>query len=114
MPERMQFARLGQDYRDLEEYCSIVKATQDVEMKQAIRLLDEYFPLPQKPVIMRRQVVTHEKDAQVTVSTAHRSKGLEWEVVVLNEDFAISRPAALCRKATGRNKSSVCGRDPRP
>jgi superfamily I DNA/RNA helicase len=83
----MQFARLGQDYRDLEEYCSIVKATQDVEMKQAIRLLDEYFPLPQKPVIMRRQVVTHEKDAQVTVSTAHRSKGLEWEVVVLNEDF---------------------------
>ncbi len=36
---------------------------------------------------MRRQVVTHEKDAQVTVSTAHRSKGLEWDVVVLNEDF---------------------------
>ena len=56
-------------------------------MNQAIRLLDEYFPLPQKLAIMRRHVVTHEKDAQVTVSTAHRSKGLEWEVVVLNEDF---------------------------
>ncbi|HGT2863083.1 TPA: UvrD-helicase domain-containing protein [Klebsiella pneumoniae] len=87
MPERMQSPRLRQDYRDLEEYCSIAKATQDVEMNQAIRLLDEYFPLPQKLAIMRRQVVTHEKDAQVTVSTAHRSKGLEWEVVVLNEDF---------------------------
>ncbi|HDX9112748.1 TPA: ATP-dependent helicase [Klebsiella michiganensis] len=87
MPERMQSPRLRQDYRDFEEYCSIAKATQDVEMNQAIRLLDEYFPLPQKLAIMRRQVVTHEKDAQVTVSTAHRSKGLEWEVVVLNEDF---------------------------
>ena len=31
--------------------------------------------------------VTHEKDAQVTVSTAHRSKGLEWPVVMLSEDF---------------------------
>lgn len=87
MPERMHSPRLRQDYRDFEEYCSIAKATQDVEMNQAIRLLDEYFPLPQKLAIMRRQVVTHEKDAQVTVSTAHRSKGLEWEVVVLNEDF---------------------------
>lgn len=47
MPERMQFPRLRQDYRDFEEYCSIAKATQDVEMNQAIRLLDEYFPLPQ-------------------------------------------------------------------
>lgn len=87
MPERMHSPRLGQDYRDFEEYCSIAKATQDVEMKQVIRLLDEYFPLPQKLAIMRQQVVTHERDAQVTVSTAHRSKGLEWEVVVLNEDF---------------------------
>lgn len=87
MPERMHSSRLCQDYRDFEEYCAIAKATQDVEMNQAIRLLDEYFPLPQKLALMRRHVVTHEKDAQVTVSTAHRSKGLEWEVVVLNEDF---------------------------
>ncbi|EAS0545233.1 DNA helicase [Salmonella enterica] len=87
MPKRMQSPRLGQDYRDFEEYCTIAKATQDVEMNQAIRLLDEYFPLPQKLAIMRHQVVTHEKDALVTVSTAHRSKGLEWDVVVLNEDF---------------------------
>ncbi|VTP78141.1 putative recombination protein RecB [Leclercia adecarboxylata] len=56
-------------------------------MNQAIRLLDDFFPLPQKLAIMRRQVVTHEKDAQVTVSTAHRSKGLEWPVVMLSEDF---------------------------
>jgi len=87
MPEKMQFPRLSRDYRDFDEYCSIAKATQDVEMNQAVRLLDDFFPLPQKLAIMRRQVVTHEKDAQVTVSTAHRSKGLEWPVVMLSEDF---------------------------
>ncbi|MFZ5064386.1 UvrD-helicase domain-containing protein [Klebsiella michiganensis] len=87
MHERMQSPRLGQDYRDFEKYCSIAKATQEMEMNQAIRLLDEYFSLPQKLAIMRRQVVTHEKDPQVTVSTAHRSKGLGWEVVVQNENF---------------------------
>jgi len=59
MPEKMQSPRLSRDYRDFEEYCSIAKATQDVEMNQAIRLLDDFFPLPQKLAIMRRQVVTH-------------------------------------------------------
>ncbi|EOL9017353.1 zincin-like metallopeptidase domain-containing protein [Cronobacter sakazakii] len=87
MPEKMQSPRFSRDYRDFDEYCSIAKATQDVEMNQAIRLLDDFFPLPQKLAIMRRQVVTHEKEAQVTVSTAHRSKGLEWPVVMLSEDF---------------------------
>lgn len=88
MPERMQSPRLSRDYEDFDEYCSIAKATQDVEMNQAIRLLDEFFPLPEKLAIMRSQAVTNEQAAQVTVSTAHRSKGLEWPVVVLNEDFS--------------------------
>lgn len=76
-------------------------------MNQAIRLLDEYFPLPQKLAIMRRQVVTHEKDAQVTVSTAHRSKGLEWEVVVLNEDFVIL-PTRCSLQKSDRTKQTCC------
>ncbi|MFD1803607.1 UvrD-helicase domain-containing protein [Mixta tenebrionis] len=89
MPERMQSPnRLTRDYRDFEEYCSIAKATRDAEMNQAIRLLDEFFPLPEKLAIMRGQAVTDKAAAQVTVSTAHRSKGLEWDVVVLNEDFS--------------------------
>lgn len=87
MLERMQSPCIRKDFRDFEEYCTIAKVTLDVEMNQGIRLLGEYFPQPQKRVIMRRQVVTHEKDAQVTVSTTYRSKGLEWDVVVLNEDF---------------------------
>lgn len=88
MPERMRTPRLSREYRDFEEYKSIAKATSDVEMNQAISLLDKYFPLPQKLQILRRQATTSEKDADVVVSTAHRSKGLEWDTVILNEDFA--------------------------
>lgn len=36
---------------------------------------------------MREHAVTDESAAQITFSTAHRSKGLEWPVVALNEDF---------------------------
>ena len=57
-------------------------------MNQGLRLLEQYFPLPQKLQVMREHAVTDERQAQVTVSTAHRSKGLEWPVVVLNHDFA--------------------------
>ena len=56
-------------------------------MNQGLRLLDQYFPLPQKLQVMREHAVTDESATQVTISTAHRSKGLEWPVVVLNEDF---------------------------
>ncbi|ELQ9312324.1 ATP-binding domain-containing protein, partial [Serratia marcescens] len=71
-----------------DEFESVAKATKDPEMNQGLRLLEQYFPLPQKLQVMREHAVTDESAAQVTVSTAHRSKGLEWPVVVLNEDFA--------------------------
>ena len=88
MPERMHSPVLSRDYRNFEEFESVAKATKDPEMNQGLRLLEQYFPLPQKLQVMREYAVTDESTAQVTVSTAHRSKGLEWPVVVLNEDFA--------------------------
>ncbi|WP_392587950.1 UvrD-helicase domain-containing protein [Serratia ureilytica] len=87
MPERMHSPTLSRDYRNFDEFESVAKATKDPEMNQGLRLLEQYFPLPQKLQVMREHAVTDENEAQVTVSTAHRSKGLEWPVVVLNEDF---------------------------
>lgn len=88
MTERMQSPRLAREYRNFEEFESVARATRDVEMNQGLRLLEQYFPLPQKLQVMREHAVTDESQAQVIVSTAHRSKGLEWPVVILNEDFA--------------------------
>lgn len=88
MPERMQSPLLAREYRNFEEFESVARATKDAEMNQGLRLLDQYFPLPQKLQVMREHAVTDESQAQVTVSTAHRSKGLEWPAVMLNDDFA--------------------------
>lgn len=87
MPERMQSPLLAREYGNFEEFESVARATKDAEMNQGLRLLDQYFPLPQKLQVMREHAVTDESQAQVTVSTAHRSKGLEWPVVMLNDDF---------------------------
>ncbi|CAI2527191.1 ATP-dependent DNA helicase PcrA [Serratia ficaria] len=101
MPERMQSPQLSRDYRNFEEFESVARATKDAEMNQGLRLLDLYFPLPQKLQVMREHAVTDESQAQVTVSTAHRSKGLEWPVVVLDEDFAdITDPLMTERERT--------------
>lgn len=88
MPERMHSQRLAQEHRNFDEFETVAKATKDTDMNQALRLLDLYFPLPQKLQLMREHAVTDESRAQVTVSTAHRSKGLEWPVVMLDDDFA--------------------------
>lgn len=45
MPERMRHDRLAREYRDYDEYLQIAEDTGDVEMKQAIFILDQFFPL---------------------------------------------------------------------
>ncbi|ECG8632734.1 ATP-dependent helicase [Salmonella enterica subsp. salamae] len=88
MAERMQHDRLTREYRDYNEYLQIAEDTGDVEMKQAIFILEQFFPLPDRLNTLREQRVTTESDADVTVCTAHRGKGLEWERVQLHDDFA--------------------------
>ncbi|EBS4058347.1 ATP-dependent helicase [Salmonella enterica subsp. enterica serovar Newport] len=88
MAERMKHDRLTREYRDFDEYLQIAEATGDVEMKQAIFILEQFFPLPDRLNTLREQRVTEEACADVTVCTAHRSKGLEWDRVKLHDDFA--------------------------
>ncbi|EAT5878017.1 UvrD-helicase domain-containing protein [Salmonella enterica] len=88
MTERMWHDRLTREYRDYDEYLQIAEDTGDVEMKQAIFILEQFFPLPDRLTTLREQRVTTESDADVTVCTAHRGKGLEWDRVQLYDDFA--------------------------
>ncbi|EBM3646111.1 ATP-dependent helicase [Salmonella enterica] len=88
MTERMRHDRLAREYRDYDEYLQIAEDTGDVEMKQAIFILEQFFPLPDRLITLREQRVTTESDADVTVCTAHRGKGLEWDRVKLHDDFA--------------------------
>ncbi|EJH8994775.1 ATP-dependent helicase [Salmonella enterica] len=88
LPERMDKGSLTQDYRDYAEYCQVAEERGDPEMKQAVYILDQFFPLQERLKTLRHQRVENERDADVTVCTAHRSKGLEWDVVTLYDDFA--------------------------
>jgi len=87
MHDRIQSPQFTRDYRDFEEYRTIAKATKDPEMGQGVRLLDMYFPLPTLLDVLKNREVTRECDADITVVTAHRSKGLEWDAVCINNDF---------------------------
>lgn len=85
--QRVQDRSLLQDYSCFEEYERIAKATRDTTMLRAIKLIEEYQSLPSLLALVRKQTTRHEEEAYITISTAHRCKGLEWPVVMLANDF---------------------------
>ena len=81
--------QLVRDYVDFAEYREIAEETQDPEMMRSIKILDQYKEkLPELIAKLRKSSVTDELEATVTLATAHRSKGLEWDFVSLYEDFS--------------------------
>ncbi|MBL7354141.1 DNA helicase, partial [Salmonella enterica subsp. enterica serovar Typhi] len=55
MSERMRHDRLTREYRDYDEYLQIAEDTGDVEMKQGIFILEQFFPLPDRLNTLREQ-----------------------------------------------------------
>lgn len=85
--ERVRNKRLLAEYAGFQEYQDIAEATRDPEMCRAIAILKKYDNIPQLIAHLRRHTVSDERDAALTVSTAHRCKGLEWDYVALADDF---------------------------
>lgn len=80
--------KLLMDYRDYDQYVEIAKATQDAEMLRSMKIIDAYPDLPARIDSLRRCTVNAEIDATVTLTTAHKAKGLEWDYVSLFDDFS--------------------------
>ncbi|SFB62521.1 UvrD-like helicase C-terminal domain-containing protein [Azotobacter beijerinckii] len=58
-------------------------------MTRSIKIVEQYGKnLPELFAKLRRNAVTDELEASITLSTAHRAKGLEWDAVQLAEDFS--------------------------
>lgn len=71
-------------------YAEFAEAAEDdgapPDMKMLARLLSQ-FPPAQLLQALEAAEFTRAEDAEVTVSTAHKAKGLEWDHVALADDF---------------------------
>lgn len=80
--------KMFKDYEDFAEYCLIAETTKDHQMRRGIKIIKRYGnQLPDLIDYLKESAADNEKDASVTVTTAHRAKGLEWTTVILEDDF---------------------------
>ncbi|EFP0183601.1 ATP-dependent helicase [Escherichia coli] len=98
--ERIKNKKILEEYEDYLEYQDIAEATKDSEMLRAIKIINNYDDIPSRLSMLRRNTVKEEFSADISVSTAHRCKGLEWDFVQLYDDF----PDVLDPKLTPQDR----------
>jgi len=87
-PDLIKGKRLLQEYHDFNSYKLTAVESNDGEMLRTIRIVEQYSRvLPELFANLRKAAVLDELEADMTVGTTHRAKGLEWDYVVLADDF---------------------------
>jgi superfamily I DNA/RNA helicase len=80
--------KLFGQFRSFKQYKDLAETTKDTEMNRAVRMVSTFGD--NLPAILRRLsalTVEEPEEADTIVCTAHRSKGLEFETVILEEDY---------------------------
>lgn len=73
------------DFSELEEY---VMKTEDTQLSLLIEIVKKYKnELPKLIKLLRDSHVENKRDAEMIFSTIHRSKGMEYDIVFLQNDF---------------------------
>ncbi|MFO6393069.1 3'-5' exonuclease, partial [Pseudomonas aeruginosa] len=85
--QNVQNKKLLRDYRDYTQYVEIAEISQDGEMLRSIKIISTYPDLPARILELRSLTLDDELDATITLTTAHKAKGLEWDFVCLYDDF---------------------------
>jgi hypothetical protein len=86
--DKIKNKKLLVEHKKYSSYTSMAEDTQDTEMKRVVSLIEKYGnSIPGKIAALKRNSVKDERFADLTISTAHRSKGLEWDNVELADDF---------------------------
>jgi superfamily I DNA/RNA helicase len=88
MKNKVQRKKLLVDFNNFHEYKRAADDSEDMEMRRICKLIDDHSDaIPAKLARLRKNEAKDEVYADVTIGTAHRAKGLEWDTVVLADDF---------------------------
>ncbi|NDL01318.1 3'-5' exonuclease [Photorhabdus bodei] len=90
--------RVLSDYGNWVNYQEIAETTKDINMIRAIRLIESYVDIPGMVDTMRANEALTEKEADLIVTTAHTSKGMEWNNVIMNNDYPSILEALIMKK----------------
>lgn len=85
--ERIRNKRMLAQFKTFADFNEAAEESQDPEMKRMVRILKDHHDIPRLIAALRRHSMDDPDEADITVSTVHRAKGLEWDIVVLEEDF---------------------------
>lgn len=85
--DQIRDRRLLADFPDYESYKDAAEQTEDPEMMRLIKIVETYTSTIPNAVATMKSEACPESDSDIVVTTAHRSKGLEWDQVVLADDF---------------------------
>jgi len=85
--EDVYYLKTNKHIKSYEAYTDAAEASEDPEMLRTMRILKTYGDIPRLISSLRQCTVDDITEADVVLSTAHRAKGLEWDVVLLEEDF---------------------------
>lgn len=85
--KKVRNKQLLKDFEDFATYKTVAEETKDPEMLRAIKVLDTYPRFDKDVTLLENHLSVSPDDADIIVTTAHRSKGLEWECVYLIDDF---------------------------
>ena len=90
--------RITTEYGNWANFLEIAETTKDVDMVRAIKLMEVYADIPGMVETMRMNEARTEKEADLIVTTAHTSKGKEFDHVIINDDFPSIIEAVVMKK----------------
>lgn len=73
-----------------DEYVNYAEAASDGEARVVVKVVEEFsHEIPDLVADIKKNAVRDSKDADLTLTTVHRSKGLEWDSVQISDDFEV-------------------------
>lgn len=104
---RDQFIASFEDFHSMREYA---EQLDDKEIKVLVNVVEEYrHDIPRLIQEIKDRAIANLKDADVTLATAHKSKGLEFLNVILGDDFTelVERPDPVTGKLVPPKEEEV-------